>query len=117
MRDYTKLDAFKLSNDLVLEVYRLTSQFPKFELYGLTSQIIRAIISVPSNIVEGNYRNSQKEYYNFLEIAFASLKESRYQMNLASRLNYLELKDFQSCDEKFQRIEHVLFALVRSMKC
>ena len=117
MRDYTKLDAFKLSNDLVLEVYRLTSQFPKFELYGLTSQIRRAIISVPSNIVEGNYRNSQKEYYNFLEIAFASLKESRYQMNLASRLNYLDLKGFQSCDEKFQRIEHVLFALVRSMKC
>lgn len=98
--DYKKLDAFNLSDDLVLEVYRLTSQFPKFELYGLTSQIIRAIISVPSNIVEGNYRNSQKEYYNFIEIAFASLKESRYQMNLASSLNYLELNDFKSFDEK-----------------
>lgn len=116
MRAYTKLDAFNLSDELVLDVYRLTNYFPKNEMYGLTSQIRRAIVSVPSNIVEGSYRNSQKEYFRFLEIAFASLKESRYQFKLAYRLKYLELKDFQLCDEKFQTAERVLFALVRKMK-
>ncbi|MEI2694454.1 MAG: four helix bundle protein [Saprospiraceae bacterium] len=93
MRDYTKLDAIIYTDELVLDIYRLISFFPAIEFYGLTSQIRRAIISVPSNIVEGSFGESQKEFYRFLEIAFSSLKESHYQMQLVIRLGFWRLKN------------------------
>jgi len=116
MRDYTKLDAFIYADELVLDIYRLTSFFPAVEFYGLTSQIRRAIISVPSNIVEGSFRESQKEFYRFLEIAFSSLKEAHYQMQLAIRLGYLEVQKFQDCEEKFVKAEKILAGLLKRMR-
>ncbi|HRG69738.1 MAG: four helix bundle protein [Saprospiraceae bacterium] len=116
MRDYTKLEAFIYSDELVLDIYRLTSFFPAVELYGLTSQIRRAIISVPSNIVEGSFRESPKEFYRFLEIAFSSLKEAHYQMQLANRLGYLEPKLFQECDEKFNKAAKILAGLIKRIR-
>jgi hypothetical protein len=76
MRDHTKLRAFQLADELVLLIYRTTSSFPKEEIYGLISQMRRAAISVPSNIVEGCTRESQVEYLRFLEIAFDVITSS-----------------------------------------
>jgi len=75
MRNHTKLRAFELADEVALLIYRVTREFPKEEMYGLTSQMIRAEFSVPSNIVEGCARESQAEYLRFLEIAFGSLRE------------------------------------------
>ena len=75
MRDHTKLRAFELADEVVLLIYRATVGFPKEEIYGLTSQMRRAAISVPSNIVEGCARESQTEYLRFLGIAFGSIRE------------------------------------------
>ncbi|MCD5398002.1 four helix bundle protein, partial [candidate division NPL-UPA2 bacterium] len=85
MRDHTKLRAFELADKMVLMIYRLTKSFPREELYGITSQIRRAAISVPSNIVEGCARESEAEYLRFLEIAFGSLRELHYQFDLSKR--------------------------------
>lgn len=90
MRDHTKLRAFVLADELVLKVYQITKKFPKEEPCGLTSQMRRAAVSVPSNIVEGCARDSQAEYCRFLEIAFASLRELHYQVSLAIRLGYIK---------------------------
>lgn len=116
VRDYTKLRAFILADELVKEVYSITKLMPKEEIFGLTSQIRRSIISVPSNIVEGSYRDSQKEYYRFLEIAFSSLKESHYQLGLAVKLDYLSKVNFDICDIKFIETEKVLASLIRKLK-
>ena len=75
--------------DLVENVYRLTQEFPKQEIYGLTSQMRRAAVSVPSNIAEGHAREHTKEYLHFLSIAQASLAELATQMEISARLAYI----------------------------
>ena len=88
MRDHIKLRAFELADEVAILVYRTTKEFPKEEIYGLTSQMRRAAVSVPSNIVEGCARNTETEYLRFLEIAFGSLRELHYQVGLSRRLGY-----------------------------
>jgi four helix bundle protein len=116
MRDHTKLRAFQLADELVLLIYRTTSRFPKEEIYGLISQMRRAAISVPSNIVEGCARESQVEYLRFLEIAFGSLRELHYQFDLAKRLGYFNEDDIGICESKILETEKVLGALLRSIR-
>ncbi|MBW1738984.1 MAG: four helix bundle protein [Deltaproteobacteria bacterium] len=93
MRDHTKLRAFELADDLAVLVYRVTARFPREELYGLISQMRRAAISIPSNIVEGCARDSQADYLRFLYIAFGSLRELHYQLSLSKRLGFLSNED------------------------
>lgn len=88
--DHKKLDVWKYSMDLVVHVYKITSNFPKSEVYGLTSQMRRCAVSVPSNIAEGAARNSNKEYNRFLAIALGSLSELETQLLIAERLEYTE---------------------------
>ena len=94
MRDHTKLRAFELADELALLIYQLTNRFPREEVYGLTSQMRRAAVSIPSNIVEGCARESQSEYLRFLEIAFGSLRELHYQYGLAKRLGFMRENKF-----------------------
>lgn len=75
--------------DVVEAVYRVSSEFPKAELYGLTSQVRRAAVSVPSNIAEGHTRASTKEYLNYISMAQASLAETETQLEVAIRLGYI----------------------------
>lgn len=75
MRDHTKLRAFELADEVAIRIYRLTQQFQKEEIYGLTSQMRRAAVSVPSNIFEGCAREGEAEYLRFLEISFGSMRE------------------------------------------
>ncbi len=116
MRDHTKLRAFELADELALLIYGMTSAFPRSEMYGLISQMRRAAVSVPSNIVEGCARVSQAEYLRFLEVAFASLRELRYQFGLANRLGFAKPEDASVCDMKMLETEKVLSALIRSFR-
>ena len=116
MRDHKKLKAFQLADEVALSIYRITRVFPKEELFGLTSQMRRAAVSVPSNIVEGCARESQSEYFRFLEIAFGSLRELHYQFGLSERLEYLDKCEDSTCEAKIIETEKVLSALLRSMR-
>jgi four helix bundle protein len=116
MRDHTKLRAFELADEVAVLVYRATRRFPKEEIYGLASQMRRAAVSVPSNIVEGCARESQSEYLRFLEIVFGSARELHYQFGLARRLGYTHEPEVPECDSKMVETEKVLSALIRSMR-
>jgi four helix bundle protein len=116
MREHTKLRAFLLADELVIMIYKISRFFPKEEMYGLTSQIRRAAVSVPSNIVEGCARTTQVEYRRFLELSYGSLKELHYQFGLASRLGYFDINNEKDCEKKIGESEKVLAALIRSMR-
>lgn len=93
--NYRELFAWQKSMDFVEAVYRATTNFPKEELYCLSSQIRRASISVPSNIAEGQGRQSTREFRNFLSIAYGSLREVETQLMIAARLNYLSEQELK----------------------
>jgi len=98
VRDFRKIKAWQLADDLAVAVYEFSKSFPREEIYGLTSQIRRAASSVPANIVEGASRESAKDYAHFLAIARGSLAEAQYFLHLAKRLGYLN-------DENAERVE------------
>jgi four helix bundle protein len=116
VRDHTKLRAFVLADEVALLTYGSTRDFPRNEMYGLTAQMRRAAVSVPSNIVEGCSRESEAEFLRFLDIAFGSLRELRYQSGLARRLGYLETEIYRGFDEKLVEAEKVLSALIRTVR-
>jgi four helix bundle protein len=118
MRDHKKLIAFEMADNLVLAVYSITRYFPKYEIYGLTSQLRRASVSVVSNIVEDCARSTQIEYHRFLEMAYGSLREADYQFNLSVRLGYTKGNEDNSSDirTKFIETQKVLASLLKSME-
>jgi len=93
MNTHKDLNVWKESMDLVESIYLLTKSFPKEELYGLTSQMRRSAISIPSNIAEGAARKGDKEFIRFLYIALGSLSELETQILIAKRLSYLTNKE------------------------
>ena len=116
MRDYTKLKAFHLADEVAELTYRVTANFPKEELYGLTSQMRRAAVSVPSNIVEGCSRDSQADFLRFFYIAFGSLKELHYQVGLANRFGFLSNNNLSQIKGKITEAEKVLNGLITSIR-
>lgn len=116
MRDHTRLRAFELADEVALLVYRVTAGFPKEELFGLTSQMRRAAISVPSNIVEGCACDSEADYLRFLNIAFGSLRELHYQLNLSKRLGFLRVQDSLLIEPRVEEAEKVLNSLIRALR-
>jgi len=94
--DIEKFILLKKSHELVIHIYKMTKTFPKEEIYSLTSQIRRAAVSIPSNIVEGKAIKSVKEYERFLLIARGSLEELNYQMLLSEDLGYIDEKDYKA---------------------
>ena len=116
MRNYKNIKAFQLADDLVVEIYKVTQQFPKEEIYGLTSQLRRAAVSVPSNIAEGASRQHQKDYLQFLYVARASLAETEYLLHLATKLGYLGNDLFTRVEERKQEVAKTLFGLLEAVK-
>lgn len=115
-RDYKKLKAFILADELALEVYKATKNFPKSEMFALTSQMRRAAVSGPANIVEGSYRSSLKEYMHFLHIAISSLAELGYYIEFSGKLDYIEFDKCKILSEKQNECIRVLNALITSLK-
>ncbi len=116
MRNYKNIKAFQLADDLVAEIYKMTQQFPKEEIYGLTSQLRRAAVSVPSNIAEGASRQHQKDYLQFLYVARASLAETEYLLHLINKLGYLTDELFGKVEERKQEVAKTLFGLIEAVK-
>jgi len=116
MRDHEKLKAFELADEVALLIYKITAGFPKEELYGLTSQMRRAAVSVPSNIVEGCARDSQADYQRFLTIAFGSLRELHYQLSLSVRLGFVTEQDSSQIGAKVIEAEKVLNGLIKALR-
>lgn len=105
MRDFKSLLVWQKSHELTLSVYELTSDFPRSEIYGLTSQIRRSSSSIPKNIAEGCGRTSQSQMAHFLNISLGSASELRYQIILAKDLNYISNK---MCKELSVSIDEVM---------
>ena len=114
--DFRDLDVWKLSMDLVERIYSFTKDFPKSEMFGLTSQMRRAAVSIPSNIAEGNGRQHSKEYVNFLYTSLGSLLELMTQIELAKRLKYITEEQNSSLVEKCTAINRMLRSLIKAIK-
>lgn len=111
LNSFRDLRVWQLSMELVEIIYRLTQNFPKHEIYGLTSQIQRAAVSVPSNIAEGHTREHTKEFLHHLSIAQASLAELETQLEIAARLNYLETSELEPVRERVVSLGKQQYAL------
>jgi four helix bundle protein len=115
-RDYKQLKVFHAADDFVVEVYAVTRAFPKEETYGLTSQMRRAAVSVPANIVEGAAREGEREFLQFLNIAYSSLAEVGYYIHLTKRLGYLSEDVAAPLAARQDEISRMLNGLMRSFK-
>jgi len=116
MRDHRNLRAFELTDDLALDIYRLTNRFPKSEQYGLTNQMRRAGLSTACNIVEGCARSTQVELLRFLDVAHGSARELDYQISVAHRLHYLDDSAFNVIRAKSEETCRVVAGLIRSLR-
>ena len=116
MRDHRKLKVFDLTDGLVLDVYRVTRGFPTDERFGLVSQLRRAAISVPTNIVEGSARSSERDYVHFLQIALGSLREVGYLLGLSHRLGFLGANETAELDSKYNEGARLLAGLIQSLR-
>jgi four helix bundle protein len=114
-KSYKDLLVWQKAMDLVVETYQLSKMFPKEELYALTNQVRRAAVSVPSNIAEGQARQSKAEFRNFLSIAQGSLAEVETQLLIAQRLNYLTEAELQKAMQLREEVSKMLVALRRSV--
>ena len=112
--DYKDLNVWKEAMNLVESVYRLIKFFPKEETYALTDQLRRSVVSVPSNIAEGQNRNTDKEFIQFLYIALGSASEVETQLYIAQRLNYIQNIDNEL--KQITSIRKMLNALINSIR-
>ena len=113
---YKDLIVWQKAMDLTTEIYRLTKKLPKDELYGLTNQLRRAAVSIPSNIAEGNGRASTGDYLRFLIIARGSNAEVETQLLLCVRLNYLAQEDIEATLSLNEEIGRMLSSIITKLK-
>jgi four helix bundle protein len=112
MRDYKKFAVWQKSHQLVLDIYKCTHDFPKEEIYGITSQVRRASSSIPINIAEGSGRKSDKEFSRFLDIAAGSASELSYQILLAYELGYLSSESYLDFENRLIEILKMLYKFI-----
>ena len=113
---YKKLIAWEKADELAHKVYEMTSEFPKREIYGLTSQLRRAGLSVVANIIEGHGRYNKNEFRHFLSLALGSLAEAGYYLEFAFKRKYLTEKEFSEVDGLRQECGRLLWKLHQSQK-
>ncbi|GAA4959596.1 four helix bundle protein [Algibacter aquimarinus] len=112
MNNYKELKVWQKSMELAEEVYKITSNFPKEEKFGLISQIRRSAISIPSNIAEGAGRNSNKEFRNFLGIANGSSNELNTQLILSIKIGFIQENNLELAFSLMNEVQKMLFSLI-----
>jgi len=115
-KGYKKLKVFAESHKLVVMTYKATEKFPKSELFGLTSQMRRAAVSVAANIIEGQARSSKKEFNRFLFLANGSLVELEYYLELVLELGYLLPAEYSEIDKQRTAVGMLLGGLIKHFK-
>ena len=113
---WSELEVWKQAHALALEIYKVTSLFPNSEMYGIVSQLRRASSSVAANIVEGQSRNTTKDYVHFLYNSRGSLEETRYFLLLSRNLNYLPAEEHQQIEAVATTVSKMLNGLIGSLK-
>ncbi len=116
IQDFRGLKVWQAAMELATEVYTLTHSFPKSEAFGLSSQLQRAMVSIPSNIAEGHARDSTKEFLRFISIAMGSLAEAETQLIITNNLNYIEENKLTELLEKTGEIGRMLRGLQHALK-
>jgi len=116
IKTFKDLKVWQKAYSLVLEVYKASKNFPSEERFGLTSQIRRAAVAIPSNIAEGYARRYLKQYIQFLYIAYGSGAEIETQLMLAKDLGYLKEEKFKELIEKYYEIERMLMGLIKDLE-
>jgi len=116
IQSHRDLKVWQLGMEIVERIYRLAEDFPPSELYGITSQMRRASVSVPANMAEGNARSSTKEYLRHLSVAVGSLAELDTFLELALRLRYATLQDVEEIDNLLVEERRMLRGLQRSLR-
>lgn len=116
MRDYKKYDIWKKSHKMALDVYAVTKRFPKDERFGMISQLRRASLSVPTNIVEGTGRSSQKEFAYFINISSASAAEVEYLLKFSFDINYIAEEQYNSLTTEVISIRKMLNSFHQKLK-
>jgi four helix bundle protein len=116
VRDYRKLRVFQLADDVITDVYKVTSRFPTAERFGLTQQIRRAAVSAPCNIVEGSARRKTRDFLNFCSMAAGSANETRYLFDVAHRLDMLPASDRKRLVDIYTEVIGGLQALIASLE-
>jgi four helix bundle protein len=113
LKSYKDLEVWKVSMDFVIEIYLITSTFPSSERFGITNQIRRCAVSIPSNIAEGAGRRNTREFIHFLYISNGSLSELETQLEISSRLGYI--KEFEPFINKIMHIRKMLINLIHAL--
>lgn len=116
MKDFRQLQVWSKSHDIVKELYLITESFPKEEMFGLTSQLRRASVSIPTNIAEGCGRGSDADLKRFIQISFGSAIEVEYLVFLSFELSYIKEKDYQKLYIKLVEIKKMLASLINKLK-
>ena len=111
-----ELDVFKLSHELTLKTYKITSDFPVEEKFGLTSQMRRSAASVPTNLMEGSHRFSKNEYKHFVSISRGSTGETKYHLLLSKDLGFIQEDVYNELKDGYERISMMLTKLYGSLK-
>lgn len=112
---YKKLTVWHKADELAHQVYIETRKFPKEETYGITSQLRRAVLSIPVNIVEGYGRQGKKELRQFMNIALGSLAETKYLLDFSSRLKYLSVEQHKRLQDLAQEVGKLLWKFYKSL--
>jgi len=115
VKTHKDLEVYKLSIELVTEIYQVTDKFPKEELFGLTAHVRKSAVSIPSNIAEGSAINHKKEFIQFLYIALGSAAELDTQLLISLNLRFLNQEDYQRLIYKLTSVSKMLMGLIKSL--
>ena len=116
MQNYQDLKVWQKSHQFVLSVYQLTNDFPKNEIFGLTSQMRRATVSIPANLAEGCGKNSTLDIGNYFQISLGSLHETEYYLLLSKDLHYISIEIFEKRNSEIREIKAMLISLIKRVR-
>ena len=116
MQDYKKLEVWSKAHELVKVIYAETTSFPKEELFGIVSQVRRAVVSIPTNIAEGAGKSSNADFGRYLQIAFGSANETEYLVLLSFELGYIENEKYENINFKIVEVKKMISGLLKTVK-